>query len=57
MTVLKYIYLYPPAEETPILMTKPYTVALVILTLVVILVGTVFSPVYAWSTAVAAGLF
>ncbi|HWQ84328.1 MAG TPA: NADH-quinone oxidoreductase subunit N [Anaerolineales bacterium] len=57
MTVLKYIYLYDPAEETPIGMTKPFKVALVILSVVIVLVGTVFSPIYAWSTAVAAGLF
>ena len=57
MTVLKYIYLYPPSEETPIVMTRPFTVALVILSIVVILVGTTFAPMYAWSTAVAAGLF
>jgi NADH-quinone oxidoreductase subunit N len=57
MTVLKYIYLYLPSEETPIVMTKSFTVALVILSLVVVLVGTAFAPVYAWSTAVAAGLF
>ena len=57
MTILKYIYLYPPEDETPIVMTRPFTVALVILSLVVILVGTVFTPVYAWTTAVAAGLF
>jgi NADH-quinone oxidoreductase subunit N len=57
LTVLKYIYLYPPAEEGAISMSKPYTVALVVLTLVIIAVGTFFSPIYDWSTAVAAGLF
>jgi NADH-quinone oxidoreductase subunit N len=57
LTVLKYIYLYPPAEEGVIPMSRPYTVALVVLTLVIIVVGTFFSPIYAWSTAVAAGLF
>jgi len=57
LTVLKYIYLYPPAEEGAISMSKPYTVALVVLTLVIIVVGTFFSPIYDWSTAVAAGLF
>lgn len=57
MTVLKYIYLYPPEEETPIFMTKPFTVALVVLCLAIILIGSFFSPVYSWSTTVAAGLF
>jgi len=57
LTVLKYIYLYPPAEEGAISMSKPYTIALVVLTLVIIVVGTFFSPIYDWSTAVAAGLF
>ena len=57
MTVLKYIYLYPPEEETPIVMTRPFTVALVILCLAVILIGSFFSPIYSWGTAVAAGLF
>ena len=58
LIVLKVVYLYRSEDEDkPIRMTRPYTIALAILTLGIIILGTVFGPWFNWSTAAAASLF
>ncbi len=61
LNAMKYVYLYrmPNEDEDkhPIPLTRPYVIALVILTLGVILVGTVFAPWFTWSDAAALNLF
>jgi len=61
LNVLKYVYLYrmpnEDEENNPIAMTRPYTIALVVLVLGVILIGTVFAPWFSWSDAAALNLF
>lgn len=48
LTVLKYIYLYHAEDEAdeklPVPMTRPYVIALTVLSIAVILVGSVFAP-------------
>jgi NADH-quinone oxidoreductase subunit N len=58
LIVLKVVYLYRSEDENkPIQVTRPYAIALVILTLGIILIGTLFAPWFAWSTSAAATLF
>jgi NADH-quinone oxidoreductase subunit N len=61
LNVLKYVYLYRMEGETeeshPIPLTRPYTIALVVLTLGVILLGTLFGPWFNWSNLAALNLF
>jgi NADH-quinone oxidoreductase subunit N len=61
LNAMKYVYLYRMPNEDegnhPIPLTRPYTIALVILTLGVILVGTLFAPWFTWSGAAALNLF
>jgi NADH-quinone oxidoreductase subunit N len=58
MTVLKVVYLYRSEEEDkPIVISRPYGVALVILTLGIVLVGTVFAPWFSWASQAAAAIF
>jgi len=58
MTVLKVIYLHrSEGDEQPLLVTRPYTVALVVLSIGIILVGTLFAPWFDWATAAAVSLF
>jgi len=61
LNVLKYVYLYrmpnEDEESNPIILTRPYTIALVVLVLGVILIGTVFAPWFSWSDAAALNLF
>ncbi|MEW6403108.1 MAG: NADH-quinone oxidoreductase subunit N [Chloroflexota bacterium] len=61
LNVMKYVYLYRmPGEEEeqyPVPLTRPYTIALVVLVIGVILVGTVFAPWFSWSDAAAMNLF
>jgi len=61
LNAMKYVYLYrlPNEDEgkQPIPFTRPYAIALVVLVVGVILVGTVFAPWFAWSNAAALNLF
>jgi NADH-quinone oxidoreductase subunit N len=61
LNVLKYVYLYrmpnQDEENHPIPLTRPYAIALVVLAVGVILIGTVFAPWFSWSDAAALNLF
>jgi NADH-quinone oxidoreductase subunit N len=61
LNALKYVYLYrmPDQDEEnhPVPMTRPYAIALVVLTIGVILIGTIFAPWFSWSDAAALNLF
>lgn len=61
LNVLKYVYLYrmpgENEESSPIALTRPYVIALAVLTIGVILIGTVFAPWFNWSEAGALNLF
>ena len=61
LNVLKYVYLYrmpnEDEESNPIPLTRPYTIALVVLVVGVILIGTVFAPWFSWSDEAALNLF
>jgi NADH-quinone oxidoreductase subunit N len=58
LTVLKVVYLFRSEdEEKPLPISRSYTVALVILTLGIILTGTLIAPFFAWGTTAAAALF
>lgn len=58
LTVLKVVYLYrSDDEEKAISIPRPYSIALVVLTLGIILVGTVFAPWFSWASQAAAAMF
>jgi len=61
LNALKYVYLYRmPGEDEdahPVPLTRPYAIALVVLVIGVILIGTVFAPWFGWSDAAALNLF
>lgn len=58
LIVLKVVYLYRSEDEDkPVQITRPYKVALVVLVLGILLLGTVFAPWSAWTSAAAAALF
>jgi NADH-quinone oxidoreductase subunit N len=61
LNVLKYVYLYrmpnEDEEQHPVPLTRPYAISLIVLTIGVILVGTVFAPFFGWSDAGALNLF
>lgn len=61
LNAMKYVYLYrmpnEDEEHHPILLTRPYAIALAVLALGVILVGTVFAPWFSWADAAALNLF
>jgi NADH-quinone oxidoreductase subunit N len=61
LNVLKYVYLFrmPNEDEDkhPIPLTRPYTIALVVLAVGVILIGTLFAPWFSFSNAGALNLF
>lgn len=61
LNVLKYVYLYrmpnQDEENLPIPLTRPYAIALAVLVIGVILIGTVFAPWFSWSDAAALTLF
>lgn len=58
MVFLKVIYLYRSEEEDkPVPMTRPYAMALTILVVGIILLGTLFGPWAEWSARAASALF
>jgi NADH-quinone oxidoreductase subunit N len=61
LNVMKFVYLrrMPNEDEDqyPVLLTRSYGLALVVLTIGVILIGTVFAPFFGWSDAGALNLF
>ncbi len=61
LTVLKYVYLYRMEGENeeahPIQLSRPVVIGLAILTLGIILVGTLFTPWFEFSTNAALSLF
>jgi NADH-quinone oxidoreductase subunit N len=61
LNVLKYVYLYRmPGEDEenhPVPLTRPYVIALAVLAVGVVLLGTVFGPWFGWSNAAALNLF
>jgi NADH-quinone oxidoreductase subunit N len=61
LNVMKYVYLHRlPGEDEqrhPVPLTRPYALALVVLTIGVVLIGTVFAPWFDWSNAGALNLF
>ncbi len=61
LNVLKVVYLYrmpdQDEENLPVPLTRPYAIALVVLVIGVILIGTLFAPLFSWSNAAALILF
>ena len=61
LNAMKYVYLYrmesQDEEKHPVLLTRPYAIALAVLSLAVILVGAVFAPWFYWSASAALNLF
>ena len=61
LNAMKYVYLYrmpnEDEEKHPIPLTRPYAIALVVLVVGVILIGTVFAPWFSLSDAAAMNLF
>ncbi len=58
LTVLKHVYLFRSDDEAkPLEISRPYSIALTILILGIILVGTIFGPWFNISTTIASSLF
>ncbi len=61
LNVIKYVYLFRMEGEAeqnhPIQVTRPYALALVVLVVGIILIGTVFAPWFGYASAAAANLF
>lgn len=58
LTVLKVVYLYRSEEDNqPLPVSRPYAMALGILSFGIILIGTLFGPWYSWATTAATSLF
>ena len=61
LNVMKYVYLYrlegEDEDKHPVALTRPYAIALVVLALGVILLGTVFAPWFGYSNVAALNLF
>ena len=61
MTVLKYVYLYrmegEEEEKHPIPLSRPYAIALTVLTIGIIAVGVIFAPWFGIATGAAMNLF
>lgn len=61
LTVMKYVYLYRMEGENeeahPIPVSRPYAIAIVVLTIGILLTGTVFAPWFGLSTEAALSLF
>ena len=58
LTVLKHVYLFrSDDEDKPLIISRPYAIALSILIFGIILVGTLFGPWFNLSTQIASSLF
>jgi NADH-quinone oxidoreductase subunit N len=58
MTVLKYVYLYrADGDEIPVPVSRSFTLAITVLTVGIVLIGTIFGPWVNWATNAAASLF
>ena len=58
LTVIKRVYLFrSELEDQPILVTRPWKVALIVCVAGVLLMGTLFAPVYGWAASAAGALF
>lgn len=58
LTVLKVVYLYRSDEDSQLVsITRPYAIALGILSFGIILIGTIFGPWYNWATIAVTSLF
>jgi NADH-quinone oxidoreductase subunit N len=61
LNALKFVYLYRMPDEDeekhPVALTRPYAIALAVLAVGVILLGTVIAPWFDWSNAAALNLF
>lgn len=58
LTVLKYVYLYrQEGDEQPLAMAFPNKLALIILSVAILVIGSIFAPWFGWATSAAAALF
>ena len=61
LNAMKYVYLYRMPEQDeeshPLPLTRPSVIALAVLAIGVILIGTIFAPWFGWSNAAALNLF
>ena len=58
LTVLKYVYLYRSENDMePLPMSGSTKLALVVLTMGIILIGTMFDPWYTWASTAATAMF
>jgi NADH-quinone oxidoreductase subunit N len=65
LMVLKYVYLYraeqagrpPEDDQKPVPLTRSYQLALVVLTIGIILIGTLLAPWFAWASTAASAMF
>ncbi|MEX2143874.1 MAG: NADH-quinone oxidoreductase subunit N [Anaerolineales bacterium] len=57
LIVLKVVYLSAPKDEQPVMVARPHAAALLVSVLLVLVLGIVLSPWYAWAAASAASLF
>jgi NADH-quinone oxidoreductase subunit N len=61
LTVLKVVYLYradnPEDEQKPLPLSRPYAIALGVLSIGIILIGTIFGPWFHWAGQAAKALF
>ena len=58
LTVLKVVYLYRSEnDDKPITVTRPYALALAVLSIGIILIGSVFAPWFEWATKAAESIF
>lgn len=58
LTVLKVVYLYrSDNDDQPVPISRPYAIALTLLTLGIILIGTLFGPWFTWTTEVVSAMF
>jgi len=58
LTVLKHVYLFRSEDEDkPLPISRPYVIALTVLVVGIILVGTLFGPWFSWSSQIAGSMF